>query len=247
LNHKTIKRWKSRIAGSIIQFIDDKSVYTPADVVRIMAEKQLQRKQYVTVQFAQPTWSTTSNKGVPTLQFDQLNVIAHHMHAIRTGKTLWDDPLSWPSLNNKTLHFAIMKGLAIPKLSHRKVKTMNKWSEFLKSEWSQLNKYQKQGMFGQPCPRPLKGSKTAVIPWVWTYLYKINPITFKDTDKSSGTCNGGTRHGKVVTLAETYATCVEQPIHQLTWAVTAGINHIALGCDVSTLHTVLYGGQQSIP
>jgi hypothetical protein len=42
-----------------------------------------------------------------------------------------------------------------------------------------------------------------------------------------------TQHGKVVTLAETYTTCVEQPIHQLAWAITAGINHIALDCNVS--------------
>jgi hypothetical protein len=88
-------------------------------------------------------------------------------------------------------------------------------------------------MFGQPCPRPLQGSKTFVLPWVWTYLYKIDPITLKDTAKSHGTCNGGSRHGKVVTLAETYAACVEQPIHCLAWAITAGINHIAIGCDVS--------------
>ena len=33
--------------------------------------------------------------------------------------------------------------------------------------------------------------------------------------------------------AETYAACVEQPIHRFTWAITAGLNHIALGCDVS--------------
>jgi hypothetical protein len=112
--HKTIKRWKSRIAGSIIRLIDDQDVYIPAEVVQIMAEKRLQRKQYVTVQFAQPAWSATSSEGVPTLQFDQLNVIAHHMHAINTGETLWTDPLSWPPLNDATLQFAILKGLALP-------------------------------------------------------------------------------------------------------------------------------------
>jgi hypothetical protein len=38
---------------------------------------------------------------------------------------------------------------------------------------------------------------------------------------------------QVVTLAKTYTACVEQPIHCLAWAITAGINHIATGCDVS--------------
>jgi hypothetical protein len=63
--HKTIKRWKSRIANSIIQLIDDEDVYSPADVVCIMSEKRLQRKQHVTVQFARPPWTATSSEGIP--------------------------------------------------------------------------------------------------------------------------------------------------------------------------------------
>jgi hypothetical protein len=50
---------------------------------------------------------------------------------------------------------------------------------------------------------PPRGSKTVVLPWVWTYLYKIDPVTLEDTAKSHGTCNGGSRHSKVVTLAKT--------------------------------------------
>jgi hypothetical protein len=231
--HRTIKRWKSRIAGSIIRLIDDEDVYCPADIVRIMSDKRRQRKQFVTIQFAQPTWSATSSEGVPTLQFDQLNVIAHHMHAIKTGENLWTDPLTWPPIDDDALTLAIRKGLALPKITRRRAKTMKEWPDFLKSEWSQLNKYHKQGMFGTPCPRPPKGSKSVVLPWVWTYLFKIDPITLEDNAKSRGTCNGGSRHGKVVTLAETYAACVEQPIHRLAWAITAGINYISIGCDVS--------------
>jgi hypothetical protein len=59
-------------------------------------------------------------------------------------------------------------------------------------------------MFGKPCPRPLDPD-VVVLPWVWTYLYKIDPVTLEDVEKSFLTCSGGTRHGKVVTLAETYA------------------------------------------
>ena len=88
-------------------------------------------------------------------------------------------------------------------------------------------------MFGKPIPRPPKDSNAVILPWVWTYLYKIDPVTLIDTEKSRGTCNGGQRHGKVVTLAETYAACVEQPVHRLTWATFAALNYIGLGCDVS--------------
>jgi hypothetical protein len=82
-----------------------------------MSEKQLQRKQFVTVQFAQPAWSATTSKVVPTLQFDQLNVIAHHMHAIKTGENLWTDPLSWPTINDDSLFFwPFTKAFPFPKL-----------------------------------------------------------------------------------------------------------------------------------
>ena len=41
-----------------------------------------------------------SGAGVPTLQADQLNIIAHHLTAIQTGQEFWEDktPDSW-SLN----------------------------------------------------------------------------------------------------------------------------------------------------
>lgn len=88
-------------------------------------------------------------------------------------------------------------------------------------------------MFGTPCPRPSRDSHIVVLPWVWTYLFKIDPITMDDLAKSRGTCDGGARYGKIITLAETYAACVEQLVHHLSWAITAGINHVGIGCDVS--------------
>jgi hypothetical protein len=94
ISHKRICCWKSRLRGSIIQMIDDETVYTTANIVRILSEKREARKAHVTIQFAQPLWSATSGEGVPTLHFDQLNVIAHHLHAINTGETLWKDPLT---------------------------------------------------------------------------------------------------------------------------------------------------------
>jgi hypothetical protein len=70
-------------------------------------------------------------------------------------------------------------------------------------------------------------------PWVWTYLYKVDPITLEDVEKSRDTCNGGTRFSKVVTLAKAYAACVEHPAHRLMWSLIATLNYVGLGCDVS--------------
>ena len=41
-----------------------------------------------------------------------------------------------------------------------------------------------------------------ILPWVWKYLYKEDPLTALDVAKSKGTCNGGPRYGQAITLAE---------------------------------------------
>ena len=83
-------------------------------------------------------------------------------------------------------------------------------------------------MFGEPIQAK---HWMTVLPWVWTYLQKENPLTGIDAPKARGTCNGGPRYGEAVTLAETYAACVEQPIHQLTWAISAAMNLYCKGYD----------------
>ena len=79
--------------------------------------KQLTGQLHVKIQFASPQWSAMSGDGLPTLQFDQLNVITHHLHAINNNGSTWNDPIKWPRLDNKNIIAAIHKGLALPKLS----------------------------------------------------------------------------------------------------------------------------------
>jgi hypothetical protein len=63
------------------------------------------------------------------------------------------------------------------------MRSPEKWQQM---EWTQLSKYQNQCMFA--CP----GDPNAVIlPFVWTYIHKITPITNKIVEKSRATCNGG--------------------------------------------------------
>jgi hypothetical protein len=232
VSHKTIRRWKSRLKGSIIRMVDDTSITDTTQLRQVIKEKRRKGQTQVRIQFAQPRWNSMTGEGLPTLHFDQLNVIAHHLHHINTGEDLWLDKTNWPPVDDASITLAIMKGLAIPKITRRKAMQSTSWPKFRSSEWTQLNKYAKQEMFGQPCPRP-PDPKTVILPWVWTYLYKIDPMTLEDVEKSRGTCNGGTRYGKVVTLAETYAACVEQPAHRLTWSLIAALNYIGHGCDVS--------------
>ena len=131
-----------------------------------------------------------TGEGLPTLHFDQLNVIAHHLHTINTGEDPWTDKTKWPPITDESIRMAINKGLAIPKITRRKAMQTESWTKFHESEWTQLDKYSKQDMFGEPCPHPSE-EDTVVLPWVWTYLYKVHPISLEDVEKSRGTCNGG--------------------------------------------------------
>ena len=61
-------------------------------------------------------------------------------------------------------------------------------------------------MFGDPIPQPPpkkdndgKLKPPTVLPYVWTYLFKDG-----NKPKARGTCNGGKRYGRVITLAHTY-------------------------------------------
>ena len=99
------------------------------------------------------------------------------------------------------------------------------WRE---SEWAQHDKYALQHMFGDPIARP---HLATVLPFVWTYLIKEDPVTGTPIFKARATCNGGKKYGKAVTVAETYATCVEQPACRLYWAITASQCLLAMGAD----------------
>lgn len=229
---KNITRWRSRLKGAVLRQIGEIPVTTLSDVPRIIAEYRHQKKQRIDVHFAHPNWSATNGDGIPMLHFDQLNVIAHHLHHITTGEDPWKnhtDRTLWPDITDESIDIAINKGIAIPTLTRRKAQQQQNWSKFLSSEWTQLDKYDKQGMFGQPCAPP---PGATVLPWVWTYIMKIDPLTNEKVEKARGTCNGGPRYGKVVTLAETYAACLEQPAHRLAWALSAALNHVVCGCDV---------------
>ena len=48
------------------------------------------------IEFGSLTAFAMSDEGVHTLQADQLNVIAHHLHTIKTEEDLWTDKSDWP-------------------------------------------------------------------------------------------------------------------------------------------------------
>jgi hypothetical protein len=59
-------------------------------------------------------------------------------------------------------------------LTRAQLKKTPEFHHWVQGEWTQHNKYKQQNMFGAPIPRP-KGA--IVLPFVWAYSTKIDPIT----------------------------------------------------------------------
>ena len=83
-------------------------------------------------------------------------------------------------------------------------------------------------MFSDPLPAE-RG--ILILPSVWTYLYK-EAEGGKDQQKSRATCNGSPRFFAYNTIGKTYAACLEQPTHRLTWAISAALGLVCKGYDV---------------
>ena len=87
------------------------------------------------------------------------------------------------------------------KLTHGKLLKQPGWSEWRASEWTQIDQYYDQGMFGKPVR---VDSNEAVFNLVWTYV-------IKELDKRKQaccTCDGSPRSGQVRVLNQTYDNCI---------------------------------------
>lgn len=165
-----------------------------------------------------------------------MNLIGHILQAIKH-----DVPLPLLSLEESSSVSLSPDPVVPPSVSKAKqgkrlccsaLQKQSDWLLFQKSEFNQLNKYQRQDMFGDPVPRPkpsVDDPNPMILDWVWDYSYKLDPVTLKENPKSRGTCNGS----QMSDLEETFASCLEQTVHRLFWSIVALLNLQCLGCDVA--------------
>jgi hypothetical protein len=125
-------------------------------------------------------------------------------------------------VDESTIHQAIANDQVAAQFTRRQLKKRMDWQVWKEAEFKQLNSYNTQDMFGNPTRRP---PKATVLPFFWTYLFKQDGIK----PKARGTCNEGNRYGKAVTLAYTYASCVEQPGARMFWSLSALHDMTVLG------------------
>ena len=119
------------------------------------------------------------------------------------------------------------KGCAnkICRLTRKVLMQREDWADWQKSEEKQLDAYDEQKMFSEPCELPPNAN---VLNLLWVYLVKVD-----GTKKARCVCNGCARMKGSVTLGYTYAGSLEQTGARIFWATTALRNYIAVGADVS--------------
>jgi hypothetical protein len=221
-----LKNWRSRFRHGTIRAIDGEYMDTIEDIhltfKRLLESNRMNCE--ITIAHHEISQPLTAS-GIPQLHFDQLHAIAHHLHVMRYGDDydLWGKYGSFPEVDESTIHNAIADEQTVARFTRRQLCKRTDWQVWKEAEFKQLNSYNTQNMFGAPIRRP---PKSTVLPFVWTYLFKdgIKP-------KARGTCNGGKRYGKAVTLAYTYASCVEQPGSRMFWALSALHGMTVLGAD----------------
>jgi hypothetical protein len=94
---------------------------------------------------------------------------------------------------------------ALGHFTRRKLKTLDTWPQWEAGEHKQLNQFHDLGMFGSPCSLP---SGAILLNSHWQYRIKLS-----GKRRSRNCCDGSPRAApRLHALAETYASCVEQPI-----------------------------------
>ena len=82
-------------------------------------------------------------------------------------------------------------------------------------------------MFEDPTKLPI-GPKLNILPMIWNYLVKSY-----GKKKARCVADGSPRQSGAITLAQTYAACLEQPSARIFWGTAALKNLQVYGCDCS--------------
>ena len=214
---------------------------------QIIQECRNNGEETIKVHFALiDTIAIHTEKGLPQLFHDQLNVVGKHLFELKHdpayneefAQIIGLDRISDEHLTDdnrkilENLHQIIAHKLDSTeltkrrtKLSRRKLQQCSDWNDWLQSEHKQLDQYHDQNTFGQPQFLP-KGAN--VLNLLWTYLIKDD-----GRKKARCVCNGSKKMRGSVTLAETYAAALEQNGARIFWAAVALNNFICIGADAS--------------
>lgn len=217
-----MKKWRSVLRNSNIIEVENQPVATIAEIQDLIRKYKSQGKPNLTCTFATEERVTIHpTLGTPQLYFDQLNIIAKHLYECKTEEEI---VLESDHIIPAICHVKKKKG-GMSQFTRTELRKRDDWEEWNKPEMTQLDNYATQDMFENPIPRPAKAN---VLSLLWTYLVKSD-----GTKKARCVCNGSPKSKGTVTLAHTFAACLEQPGARTFWAAAALMDMIVVGADAS--------------
>jgi hypothetical protein len=167
--------------------------------------------------------------GIPQINVDQLN----HRFSLRDTDVMTQEQYDrWFASLPSSFYEIVDDGGVLNftteshKLTRRILMAQDDWSDWEQSEWKQLDQYEKQFMFGTPCPMK-KGD--AVFNLIWSYAVKVED----GRKKARCTCDGSTRGGAVRVLDHTHANSIDQTGSRIFYGLSAVENLLVFGSDVS--------------
>ena len=78
--HQHLPSWSRRIKGCIVFLVNDVPVTSKAVLGTIIQQACRQKSSHISIMFCHLKWSGITGKGVPQLNFDQMNLLGHQVH-----------------------------------------------------------------------------------------------------------------------------------------------------------------------
>jgi dUTP pyrophosphatase len=245
-----IKRWRTRLKNNRLLQIDGIPITCIGDVTKYFEMLDPSKKEVTLTIGLLEKLAMHEDDGLPLMYFDQLSTISKHLNNIKNDT---NDSIHVHDINkNKDIQGPVLINMmkaylkegtvqaakaAIPKpilpkskqrghkLTRRKLRKLDNWKEWQKSEWLQLQQYEDQDTFGPPCKLPLNAN---CLDLLWCYNIKDN-----GTLKARCVCNGKPSNKNTAVFGYTFAKSLDQVGSRTFWAVAAAKNMIVRGADAS--------------
>ena len=213
-----IKGWRHTIKGTALCAVNNKKV-TNIDEVRQSIDRQISENVFQFRTTFQP--SLHPETGTTQITFDQFVSIAKHHQEIRHEHNL-EKEIDPDAVDPIDINTSIANSLTRGKLVKQE-----DWKEWEQAEKDQLDLYETQQMFSKPTKLPNEHGIN-VLAMIWVYLIKTC-----GRKKARCVANGNPKQKGSVTLANTYAACLEQAGARIFWATCAVKNKLVFGSDMS--------------
>ena len=212
-----IPNWRKILKGAVVYSINGIVIHNDSnihDIIKSIKDKTVD----VCIIPPEPT-EIHPDTGLPQLNFDQF------IHLASIHQQIIDDDKYYDEADNPE-QLTVVNRMTPRTFTRRQLMKRDDWSDWEASEWLQLDQYHRQQMFSDPGPIPSNIDDYSILPMIWVYLIKVD-----GRKKARCVANGAPHLKGTITLANTYAACLEQAACRLFWAIAAIKNKRVFGSD----------------